>query len=276
MFSPGVRPPIILQPRKEAPQWLCTLLSLFLTPEETLPMAFRAVVFDLFGTLVGNFSVQEYDRVLRRMAEALAMPYAEFCQHAGRNYHQREIGQFASLEESIASLCWEQLQLDVSHALVEQLAQYHYEYVANILVPDPGVAETLRAMKSHGLKIGLTSNCGPDVLRLWQGSALSTLIDVSVFSCAVGVRKPDPKIYTAACTGLGVDAASCIHVGDGSSEELHGAAQVGMYPVLKRVCLGDVYDGDRSDVKTWRGAEIQEISEIVGLIASTQRPSNQC
>src|SRR5215510_8928642 len=77
-------------------------------PEETLPMAYRAVVFDLFGTLVGNFSVQEYDRVLRRMAEALSTPYAEFCQHAGRNYYQREIGQFASLEESIARLCREQ------------------------------------------------------------------------------------------------------------------------------------------------------------------------
>lgn len=98
-------------------------------------MAYRAVVFDLFGTLVGNFSVQEYDRVLRRMAEALSTPYAEFCQHAGRNYYQREIGQFASLEESLASLCREQLQVEVNHALVEQLAQYHYEYVTNILVP---------------------------------------------------------------------------------------------------------------------------------------------
>jgi hypothetical protein len=41
-------------------------------------MAYRAVVFDLFGTLVGNFSVQEYDRVLMRMADALSTPYPEF------------------------------------------------------------------------------------------------------------------------------------------------------------------------------------------------------
>jgi FMN phosphatase YigB (HAD superfamily) len=66
-------------------------------------MAYRAVVFDLFGTLVRNFSVQEYDRVLMQMAEALSTPYTEFRQHAGRSYYQREIGQFASLEESIAS-----------------------------------------------------------------------------------------------------------------------------------------------------------------------------
>jgi putative hydrolase of the HAD superfamily len=234
-------------------------------------MAYRAVVFDLFGTLVGNFSVQEYDRVLMRMADALSTPYAEFRQHAGRNYYQREIGQFASLEESIARLCREQLQLDVTHALVEQLAQYHYEYVPNILVPDPGVLETLRALKSCGLKVGLTSNCGPDVPRLWQSVPLSTLMDVSVFSCAVGVRKPDPKIYTAVCTRLGVEAAACIYVGDGSSEELYDAAQVGMYPVLKRVPLGDVYDGERSDVKTWRGPEIQEISELVGFVAFTRQ-----
>jgi len=96
-------------------------------------------------------------------------------------------------------------------------------------------------------------------------------MDVSVFSCAVGVRKPDPKIYTAVCTRLGVEAAACIYVGDGSSEELYGAAQVGMYPVLKRVPLGDVYDGERSDVKTWRGPEIQEISELVGFVAFTRQ-----
>jgi hypothetical protein len=48
-------------------------------------MAYRAIVFDLFGTLVRNFSVQEYDRVLMRMAETLSTPYTEFRQHAGKS-----------------------------------------------------------------------------------------------------------------------------------------------------------------------------------------------
>jgi len=198
------------------------------------------------------------------MAETVSVPFDEFWQQMGGR--GIDIGKFASLEESYEHLCRDRLKIQVDPSQIEQMAQYHYEYVTQALVPDPEVLEALRSLKDNGLKLGLITNCGPEVPLLWQSCPLSSLFDVSAFSCEIGVKKPDPKIYITTCTKLGVDAGACIYVGDGSNDELRGAAQIGMYPILKRIDLEDVYDPDRNDVKNWNGPEVEEISEILGII----------
>jgi putative hydrolase of the HAD superfamily len=232
------------------------------------PIAYSAVIFDLFGTLVGNFSAAAYNQVIAQMAAALSTPYDPLYQRMGLAYRDREIGKFASVEESFACVCRALLLREVTSAQVEHLAQLHYDFVARILVPDPGVLETLGALKSRGLRLGLISNCGPDVPRLWAASPLSRLIDGALFSSQVGMRKPDPRMYATAAARLGVPAEACVYVGDGSYEELRGEAQIGMHPVLKRVDLGDVYDPNRDEVKRWKGTAITTIAEIIGFIES--------
>ena len=51
-----------------------------------------------------------------------------------------------------------------------------------------------------------------------------------MFSHAIGMVKPDPHIYQHTCKNLGVAPSDCIFIGDGNSDELRGAAQVGMLP----------------------------------------------
>jgi putative hydrolase of the HAD superfamily len=233
-------------------------------------MAYRAIIFDLFGTLVGNFSTAAYNPIITQMAAALSTSFDPLYQQMGAAYRDRESGKFASVEESFAWVCRALSLTAVTPAQVEQLAQLHYEYVAGVLVPDPGVPETLATLRSRGLRLGLISNCGPDVPRLWPASPLSPLMDAALFSCQIGVKKPDPRIYAAAAARLGVPAAACVYVGDGSYEELRGAAQAGMIPVLKRVDLADVYDPNRDEVKGWKGAAITTIGEILGLIEAEQ------
>jgi putative hydrolase of the HAD superfamily len=233
-------------------------------------MAYRAVIFDLFGTLVGNFSTAAYSPIITQMAAALSTPFHPLYQQMGRAYRDREIGKFASVEESFASVCRALLLTEVTPLQVEQLAQLHYDYVASVLVPDPGVRETLGTLQSRGLRLGLISNCGPEVPRLWAASPLAPLIDAALFSCQAGMRKPNPRIYAAAAARLGAPVEACVYVGDGSHEELRGAAQAGMVPVLKRVDLEDVYDPDRDEVKGWNGAAITTIGEILGLIEAEQ------
>jgi len=53
-----------------------------------------------------------------------------------------------------------------------------------------------------------------------------------VFSCEVGLAKPDPAIYHLAAARLGVEPAECLFVGDGGSDELSGAGAAAMTPVL--------------------------------------------
>ena len=65
----------------------------------------------------------------------------------------------------------------------------------------------------------------------WPRSPLRPCFDAAIFSCDVGAAKPDAGIYLAACETLGVAPAECLFVGDGGSDELRGAAALGMVPV---------------------------------------------
>jgi putative hydrolase of the HAD superfamily len=49
-----------------------------------------------------------------------------------------------------------------------------------------------------------------------------------VFSFAVGVVKPDPRIYLNAIEQLGVKPEDALYIGDGGDDELAGAQRAGL------------------------------------------------
>ena len=131
------------------------------------------------------------------------------------------------------------------------------EYIANAIV-----LEALDRLKQRGMRLGLISDCGPSVPLLFPQSPLARFIDVTVFSCEERIKKPSSAIYHRTCQRLQIEPHECIYVGDGSSQELTGAAAVGMRPILKRTDLRDVYDSHRPEVESWRGLAISEIMEL--------------
>jgi putative hydrolase of the HAD superfamily len=88
--------------------------------------------------------------------------------------------------------------------------------------------EALHDIRRMGVKIGVISNCAPEEVAAWSTSALPACCDDAVFSCQVGCAKPGADIYRLACRRLGVVPNDAIFVGDGGSDELEGAAGVGM------------------------------------------------
>ena len=80
----------------------------------------------------------------------------------------------------------------------------------------------------EGFRIGLVTDCSWETVLLWPETPLPPYFDSTVFSCAVGMRKPDPRIYALACDQLGLAPERCLYVGDGDSDELAGAERVGM------------------------------------------------
>jgi len=98
----------------------------------------------------------------------------------------------------------------------------------------PEIIETLQTLKSRGCKLCLVSNADAiDVLH-WPDSPLSPLFDHAIFSCRVGMLKPEPGIYRLAAQRMGVSPADCVFVGDGGSDELAGAKNVGMRTIQVR------------------------------------------
>ena len=142
-----------------------------------------------------------------------------------------------------------------------------YEFTRHSIIPEPEVLEALNLLKRNGLYIGLITNCNSAVPRFFPEFPLSQYIDAPVFSCEERIKKPSHRIYEIACERLNVQPQECIYVGDGSSEELTGAAAVGMLPILKRADLTDVYDPHRPEIDNWQGHVIDEITELYTIVS---------
>lgn len=228
-------------------------------------MKCTAVVFDLFGTLIDSFTTAEYNQAVYDMAELVAAPAAEFFRLWTDTFDQRAKGHFRSTGECIEHICRE-LGIRAELEQIKQAEQVRLDLTRRTFVPRAGSLETLSALKSRGYKIGLITDCPIEVPTLWPETPFVSLIDVAVFSCIAGLKKPDPRIYLLACEQLGVTPDECLYVGDGGSRELSGAAAVGMHPVLIRLPDDDRRDPHRVDAEDWSGPRISKIGDVLLLL----------
>jgi putative hydrolase of the HAD superfamily len=226
-------------------------------------MAFQAVIFDLFGTLIDE-RAEEYAVMMHTMALLLGVTgdalYAASAADAGK----RDLGAYRSVAHQFNVLC---LKLGVSPA-PDHVAAAIEEYTQmqmRRLVPRDGVLDTLAAIGERGLKRGLISNASQVIVDLWSETAFPPYFEDVILSSRVKVTKPDPAIYLLACNQLGVSPADCLDVGDGGSSELTGAAHVGMTPLLI-VPSHDDPTALGAKRQAWDGQRITSIAEVLGLL----------
>jgi putative hydrolase of the HAD superfamily len=227
---------------------------------------YQAVVFDLFGTLVGTFSSSAHDIVLENMARTLGVtndPFAELFDYDMRT--ARELGEFSTIEENIEVAC-KQLGVNPAAKAIEEAAKYRYDFMENALKPRNDAVQTIKLIKSRGYATGLISDCSPEVPILWPRIPLAELVDVSIFSCEIGIRKPDRRIYKLLCERLGVKPSECLYVGDGDSSELEGALAIGMDSVLIRIQGEDEHDRDRPLADNWKGKRVSMLSGVLKFL----------
>ena len=135
------------------------------------------------------------------------------------------------------------------------------------MLPRPEATDVLRNLKFRGLKIGLITDCSAEAPAEWPNTVLAPWFDVTIFSCLVGMKKPDPRIYKLALEKLGTLAGESIYIGDGSSQELSGAAAVGMTAVLLRAPGEHHPDVYRVDLEDWSGQVVSSLKEVCFLVS---------
>lgn len=101
----------------------------------------------------------------------------------------------------------------------------------------PGVLDELRTLAETGVALGIVSNADGLIgerLRNFEilqvGPGLGVTADCIIDSGAVGVMKPDPRIFEIALDALGADAASTWYVGDMPAIDVVGARRAGIRP----------------------------------------------
>ena len=136
-------------------------------------MPYKAVIFDLYGTLVGNFSRQAYDQVQVQMAKILDVPYPKFWQTMGETIKDRSLGNL-SFQENIVEICC-RLGVKPDKTQIEQTVALNYEFTRNSIIPEPEVLEALGLLKRNGLYIGLITNCNSNVPSTFPRISLSSI-----------------------------------------------------------------------------------------------------
>lgn len=228
-------------------------------------MGFRAVVFDLFGTLVDYLEVDKYWHALEEIARTLSLPPEDFLAQWRQTFDLRMVGGFPSLATNYREVC-RTLGVVPDEEQIEAAVQKRINFTRITLTPREDAVPTLETLKTKGYELGLISDCSLEVPMLWEKTPFAALIDVPVFSCAVGLKKPDPQIYHLACEKLGAGPRDCLYVGDGSSDELAGASKIGMHPVLIRTPYEDDSGTYRIRTEDWSGTKISGLSEVLSFL----------
>jgi putative hydrolase of the HAD superfamily len=217
----------------------------------------RAVVFDLWDTIV-DFVPDEAQTLHRRIADRLGVPFERFQDvwYAEEAMRRRNVGPIGPCFAAACELLGVEADLD-------ELVGWRRELTRRALVPRDALQETLSELRARGLRIGLISNCTEEVADVWPGTSFARFFDGAVFSATAGLAKPEPEIYRLAAEGLGVEPSDCLFVGDGANDELRGAEDVGMTPVLIHP---DGRDPAWDNLRDWKGLRITSLPQVLELV----------
>ena len=218
-------------------------------------MKYRAVIFDLWQTLV-PWDVEESRRFNAEVARTIGVEPERYMDVWLNGHHlpNRNNGPAADHLRAL----FEELGVDPD---LEQVLAMRRERAKRVLVPRPEALPTLEALRRRGHLLGMISVCTEDVPQVWDETPLGHEFDAAVFSCEVGVSKPDPRIYEIACERLGAEAEDCLFVGDGANDELPGAERAGMTALQLRA-PGEPLTPDG---EAWTGASIEHLSQVLEL-----------
>jgi len=188
-------------------------------------MKYKAVIFDLFETLITEWGHKKYTK--NEMCADLGIEREKFDIYWDEKEEERYLGRI-SFEDSILYVC-EKCEKNVDNSVISTIIDKRiktksvcFEYV------NPDVLQLLKNLKAIGLQIAIISNCSSEEVNVLKKSEIYKYFNEVILSYEVHMKKPDSCIYEEAAKRLGVAMSECIFVGDGGSNELVGAKTVGM------------------------------------------------
>jgi len=118
------------------------------------------------------------------------------------------------------------------------------------------VRPALVSARSRGQRLVVVSNWDVSLHGVLRALELEPLLDGILTSAGSGVRKPAPQIFEQALGLAGVGPDQAIHVGDSLDEDVTGARDAGIEPLLVRRDGGPEVAGVRT---------ISSLGELAGV-----------
>lgn len=218
----------------------------------------RAIIFDLFHTLTAiesNWGPMTH--------EILGFTHEEWDSQLLENSPERLTGQLTDPTEIISTLA-RRINPDIDDTTIAKAVESRLARFAKAVIEIPEeTVNTLKILRYRGKKIGLISNAEKSEVLAWPKSPISPLFDVALFSCDVGMLKPQPEIYQKCLQILEVKPEDAIFVGDGGSGELDGARRVGLTAVMLAGIVGHTWPDKIEKRKSQADYVVENIAELV-------------
>ncbi|MGH8672216.1 MAG: phosphoglycolate phosphatase [Burkholderiales bacterium] len=180
-----------------------------ISPLTPLPLAVRAVVIDLDGTLLDT--APDLAQAANRMLAELGMD------QIGVEVLKTYIGNGVQRLVKRALTRDMQREPDAAlHARAVPIFEKHYEgNVATLSRIFPGVVEGLRAMQAQGLRLACITN-KPErfTLPLLRATGLLDFFGLVISGDSLPAKKPDPLPLQHACAHFGVQPHELLLIGD--------------------------------------------------------------
>ena len=192
---------------------------------DVFPLAVRAVVIDLDGTLL--HTAPDLAEAAARMAQELALPPIDL--DTVKTY----------IGNGVSRLVKRVLTRDMDaepdpDLFARALPVYEKHYLQGVSAqsrPFPGVVDGLQAMKQSGFRLAcITNKAEKFTVPLLKDTALFDYFELILSGDSLPKKKPDPLPLLHACEHFGIDSAHGVLVGD-SSNDVQAARAAGM-PVI--------------------------------------------
>ena len=204
-------------------------------------MKFKGIFFDLYGTLLIYTNNSEpwsdwittFYRSLKNYG--LKLSKESFMVRCDGFFEKDdppvENDGLTVYERRIENLC-QTLNLNLSNKEILFTAESCLKTWHKYIVLDPISIPLLKEFKKNR-KIALISNFDypPHIYSVLHTMNLFEYFDSIVISGEVGVKKPDPHIFSFAFEQTGLDPEEIIYVGD-APEDIQAAKAAGIYPIL--------------------------------------------
>jgi putative hydrolase of the HAD superfamily len=118
---------------------------------------------------------------------------------------------------------------------IERVAEWRRAYnppVGLWTTRDPQALEALDLVRRSGARAAAISNSNGTVGSVLAAVGLEPFLEFVVDSGAVGVEKPNPRIFELALARAGVGASDAAYIGDFYSIDVRGAGAAGLRAVL--------------------------------------------
>lgn len=218
----------------------------------------KAIYFDLFFTLI----IPTYEKTNNEF-DILNLSVSEWEQYAENDmlYRERALG-LVKTETEVIDKIMSLMPFEVNAFQKNQVLYVREQRMKKAMkTVSEEILDVLRKLRSTDIKLGLISNADPIDCKYLNQSPLFRYFNDVVFSCSVGLLKPDKQIYELAMRHLNVSPEQCLFVGDGGSNELCGAKSAGMRTVFSEM-LETKNDEQRKNIIKNADYHIKHISEL--------------